>query len=490
MRATLGALVVLAAAPRSPLPARPARTVRIGPVASAGPSVSGTTAVGRRLTALTGTLGRRRRDPLRLPVVPLRRERRALQPDPGLDVGDLHAGRAGRREDDRAHRLRDGRDGHHERVREPRRPDRARHPAPRRDLPAGRDRGGGAGQGDAGHDGRVEPDAVEDHLRVAALQPRTAVSAGGSPTRPAAPTSSVPPTSATRSSRSLQATFGTTTQSAFSTATAPATAATVVGADPRLRAGVTGTAAERRQLTVSPGTWSGSGTISFAYQWYRCDTAGGRCSLIPGATSDTYMLVRRDTGRTIAVTLHATDATGTATAYASLVGPIAPVPSVLLATRAAGRRRRPEGGPEPRRLTRDLVAEADLVRLRVAALQPERPRSAPRSRARPPRRTASPRPTPGTRWRPSSPPPRRAAARAHAQRLGTSTCAEARRPSRPSAAPPPPTSALEVPMLSRAKPSPPVPKCGPDVSATRPRSRNASAGSSPRPSSRQSSHAR
>jgi hypothetical protein len=131
----------------------------------------------------------------------------------------------------------------------------------------------------------------------------------------------------------LQATFGTTTQSAFSTASGPATAATVVGPTRVSGPAVTGTAAERRQLTVSPGTWSGSGTISFAYQWYRCDTAGGRCSLIPGATSGAYMLARRDTGRTIAVTLHATDATGTATAYASLVGPIAPVPSVLLATR-------------------------------------------------------------------------------------------------------------------------------------------------------------
>ncbi len=45
-------------------------------------------------------------------------------------------------------------------------------------------------------------------------------------------------------------------------------------------------------------------------------------------------------------------------------------------------------------------------------------------------------------------------------------------------------------MFSRANPSPCAPKSGPGLSATRPRSRNACAGSSPRPSARQSSQAR
>ena len=40
----------------------------------------------------------------------------------------------------------------------------------------------------------------------------------------------------------------------------------------------------------------------------------------------------------------------------------------------------------------------------------------------------------------------------------------------------------EVPKLSRAKPRPGSPKCGPELSATRPRSRKAAAGSSPSPS--------
>ena len=52
------------------------------------------------------------------------------------------------------------------------------------------------------------------------------------------------------------------------------------------------------------------------------------------------------------------------------------------------------------------------------------------------------------------------------------------------------SSAPDVPKFRRAKPRPCSPNVGPGLSATRPRSRNASAGSSPSPSSRQSSQAR
>jgi hypothetical protein len=45
-------------------------------------------------------------------------------------------------------------------------------------------------------------------------------------------------------------------------------------------------------------------------------------------------------------------------------------------------------------------------------------------------------------------------------------------------------------MFSRANPNPCAPKSGPGLSATRPRSRNARAGSASRPSARQSSQAR
>jgi hypothetical protein len=130
----------------------------------------------------------------------------------------------------------------------------------------------------------------------------------------------------------VQASFGTTVQSAFSTATVPVVAATVVGPTRISGPSVSGTAAQGRQLIASPGTWTGIDPISFAYQWYRCDASGAHCTVIRGATRSTYTLVRRDNGKTVGLTLGATDASGTATAYAGLVGPVAPMPSILLAT--------------------------------------------------------------------------------------------------------------------------------------------------------------
>jgi hypothetical protein len=115
-------------------------------------------------------------------------------------------------------------------------------------------------------------------------------------------------------------------------ATPVATAATITG--PSLVAGptVTGTAAQGRQLTASPGTWSGLGAVTFAHQWYRCDASGSGCGPIRGSTGQTYTLVPRDVGKTLGLALRATDSSGTATSFAGLVGPIAPVPSVLIST--------------------------------------------------------------------------------------------------------------------------------------------------------------
>jgi hypothetical protein len=141
----------------------------------------------------------------------------------------------------------------------------------------------------------------------------------------------------------VQASFGTTAQSAYSVATAVAMPATVVGPTPVAGPTVTGTAAKGRQLTASPGTWSGSGPVTFTYQWYRCDATASQCLLIRGATRETYTLGTRDLGKTLGLTLRATDASGTAIAYAGVVGPIAPTPAVLIATG------QPAIGGDPRR---------------------------------------------------------------------------------------------------------------------------------------------
>jgi hypothetical protein len=125
------------------------------------------------------------------------------------------------------------------------------------------------------------------------------------------------------------ASFGTTKQGALSTATVAAIGTDISGPVHTTAPAVTGNAAQYEQLTGTTGIWTGVGSIGYAYQWYRCDAAGAHCSSIHGATKNTYRLVAKDLGDTIGLTVRATDSTGTASAYASLVGPIAAPHSAL-----------------------------------------------------------------------------------------------------------------------------------------------------------------
>ena len=52
---------------------------------------------------------------------------------------------------------------------------------------------------------------------------------------------------------------------------------------------VSGTAEVGRTLSASSGSWSGTAPISFAYQWRRCDSAGGACVDV-GANASSYVL--------------------------------------------------------------------------------------------------------------------------------------------------------------------------------------------------------
>ena len=97
---------------------------------------------------------------------------------------------------------------------------------------------------------------------------------------------------------------------------------------------VSGVVEQGQRLGAVPGIWSGTGTVTYAYQWYRCDATGAHCSSVHGATGVGYRLVAADAGKTIGLTVKATDTTGTTTAYASLVGPVAATGAQLLATAA------------------------------------------------------------------------------------------------------------------------------------------------------------
>jgi len=95
---------------------------------------------------------------------------------------------------------------------------------------------------------------------------------------------------------------------------------------------IQGTLQQGKQLTVSTGTWTGSGTVAYAYQWYRCDATGARCSSIHGATRASYTEVAKDVGGTLSAAVTATDATGAARAFAPLAGLVAAKGAVQVAS--------------------------------------------------------------------------------------------------------------------------------------------------------------
>src|SRR5262249_44430616 len=111
-------------------------------------------------------------------------------------------------------------------------------------------------------------------------------------------------------------------------ASASATPGTTGGPTPSARPTVAGRPTEGERLRASPGTWIGSGKVRVAYQWYRCDTMGGRCTVLAGATRRTRSLGIHDVGHTIGLQVKATDSHGSATASPSLVAPGPGAPAV------------------------------------------------------------------------------------------------------------------------------------------------------------------
>jgi Ig domain of plant-specific actin-binding protein len=58
-------------------------------------------------------------------------------------------------------------------------------------------------------------------------------------------------------------------------------------------------------FSASNGSWNGATGLAFAYQWLRCNTAGGGCSTISGATNGSYTAGAPDVGQTLEVTVSA-----------------------------------------------------------------------------------------------------------------------------------------------------------------------------------------
>jgi hypothetical protein len=86
---------------------------------------------------------------------------------------------------------------------------------------------------------------------------------------------------------------------------------------------VSGTPRNGQTLTASPGTWSGTQPITYAYQWQRCDSSGGGCGNISGARSQTYTMTATEVGKTIRVVVTASNSAGSASAASSVTGAVA-----------------------------------------------------------------------------------------------------------------------------------------------------------------------
>jgi hypothetical protein len=65
---------------------------------------------------------------------------------------------------------------------------------------------------------------------------------------------------------------------------------------------ISGTALPGQVLTASRGAWTGD-QLEFAYQWERCDAAGGGCAAILGATTTTYTVATGDLASTVRLTV-------------------------------------------------------------------------------------------------------------------------------------------------------------------------------------------
>jgi hypothetical protein len=81
--------------------------------------------------------------------------------------------------------------------------------------------------------------------------------------------------------------------------------------------------------TVSNGTWAGSSTILYSFQWQRCPTSSpSSCADISGQNSSSYNIVQGDIGSYLRVQVTATNNFGQSSVYTAMSPQIQPAPPV------------------------------------------------------------------------------------------------------------------------------------------------------------------
>ncbi len=93
---------------------------------------------------------------------------------------------------------------------------------------------------------------------------------------------------------------------------------------------ISGTPEVGQTLTANNGSFSSDTTPTYSYQWEQCDTQGANCTVIAGATSQTYAVKSTDLGKTLRVVVTARNTSGataaTSAQTAAVTNPVVKTP--------------------------------------------------------------------------------------------------------------------------------------------------------------------
>lgn len=95
------------------------------------------------------------------------------------------------------------------------------------------------------------------------------------------------------------------------------------------------TPVEGQAASATKGSWTESPT-SYAYQWKRCNAAGGECVSIGGATASTYLVGEADVGKTLRAAVTAKNSGGETTATSNATNQVEGVPDPQWSNSGAG----------------------------------------------------------------------------------------------------------------------------------------------------------